>query len=204
MRRRLAVSMCVIGFALPALARHGTQQAVNHDLDGWAVAPFTLTDQHGRAFTEAHLRGRWTFVLFGDTSDCATQCGAALEALAALCQRIERADAMKTTQVVFISLDPKRDTSARLRQYLSAYDTRFIGTTGTPEALRRLADDMRAGTAAASTGTGTGTGTDGATQHNHGSLLLIGPDATIRAEYLPPLDVLRLTASYMRMRRGSL
>ena len=183
--------MCVIGFALPALARHGTQQAVNHDLDGWAVAPFTLTDQHGRAFTEAHLRRRWTFVLFGDTSDCATQCGAALEALAALCQRIERADAMKTTQVVFISLDPKRDTSARLRQYLSAYDTRFIGITGTPEALRQLADDMRAGS-------------DGATRHNHGSLLLIGPDATIRAEYLPPLDVLRLTASYMRMRRGSL
>ena len=193
MRRRLAVSMCVIGFALPALARHGTQQAVNHDLDGWAVAPFTLTDQHGRAFTEAHLRGRWTFVLFGNTSDCATQCGAALAALAALCQRIERADAMKTTQVVFISLDPKRGTSARLRQYLSAYDTRFIGATGTPEALRQVADDMRAGT-----------GTDGATQHNDVSLLLVGPDATIRAEYLPPLDVLRLTASYMRMRRGSL
>lgn len=190
MRRRLAVSMCVIGFALPALARHGTQQAVSHDLDGWAVAPFTLTDQYGRAFTEAHLRGRWTFVLFGDTSDCATQCGAALATLAALCQRIERADAMKTTQVVFISLDPKRDTSVRLRQYLSAYDTRFIGATGTPEALRQLADDMRAGA-------------DGATQHNHGSLLLVGPDATIRAEYPPPLDVLRLTASYMRMRRGS-
>lgn len=183
--------MCVIGFVLPALARHGTHQAVNHDLDGWAVAPFTLTDQHGRAFTEAHLRGRWTFVLFGDTSGCATQCGAALAALAALYQRIERADAMKTTQVVFISLDPKRDTPARLREYLAAYDTRFIGATGAPEALRRLADDLRAGT-------------DGATQHNHGSLLLTGPDATIRAEYLPPLDVLRLTASYMRMRRGSL
>ena len=182
--------MCVIGFALPALARHGTQQAVNHDLDGWAVAPFTLTDQHGRAFTEAHLRRRWTFVLFGDISDCATRCDAALATLAALCQRIERADAMKTTQVVFISLDPKRDTSVRLRQYLSAYDTRFIGATGTPEALRQLADDMRAGA-------------DGATQHNHGSLLLVGPDATIRAEYPPPLDVLRLTASYMRMRRGS-
>ena len=191
--------MCVIGFALPALARHGKQQAVSHDLDGWAVAPFTLTDQYGRAFTQAHLRGRWTFVLFGDTGGCATQCGAALAALAALYQRIERADAMKTTQVMFISLDPKRDTLARLREYLAAYDTRFIGTTGAPEALRRLADDMRAGTAAASASTGT----DGATQHNHGSLLLIGPDATIRAEYLPPLDVLRLTASYMRMRRGS-
>ena len=190
MRRRLAVSMCVIGFALPALARHGTQQAVNHDLDGWAVAPFTLTDQHGRAFTEAQLRGRWTFVLFGDTSDCTTRCDAALATLAALCQRIERADAMKTTQVVFISLDPKRDTSVRLRQYLSAYDTRFIGATGAPEALRQLADDMRAGT-------------DGAAQHNHGSLLLIGPDATIRAEYPPPLDVLRLTASYLRTRHGS-
>lgn len=187
MQRRLVVSVCTIGLALPALAHHAKQHPMDHALDGWALAPFLLSDQHGRPFTDGHLRGRWTFVLLGNTTTCAAPCGAALAALTGLCQRIERADAMKTTQILFISLDPQRDNPARLRDYLAAHDARFIGATAAPPALQRVADDLGAGMR----------------RNDRGSLVLIGPDATIRAEYLPPFDVLRLTASYMRTRRGS-
>lgn len=196
MRRRFAASLCVIGLALPALAHHDTRQPSNHSLDGWAVAPFALTDQNGREFTQANLRGRWTFVLFGDTTACAQQCSAALAALVGLTQRIARADAMKTTQIVFISLDPERDTPARLREYLASFDSRFVGATGAPATVRGMADDMGTTVAAAPAGI------DNASPRYRGSLLLIGPDATLRAEYLPPLDVQRLTASYLRARHG--
>ncbi len=196
MRRRLAASLCVIGLALPALAHHDTRQPGSHALDGWAVASFTLTDHNGREFTQDHLRGRWTFVLFGDTTACAQPCEAALAVLAGLTQRIARADAMKTTQIVFISLDPERDTPARLREYLAPFDPRFVGATAAPATVRSVADDMGATAAAAPAGT------HGASPRYRGSLLLIGPDATIRAEYLPPLDVQRLTASYLRARHG--
>lgn len=184
MRRRLAALALTASFALPAQANHAVQQAVRKDLDGWAVAAFTLSDQERREFTRDRLHGRWTFVLFGDATRCGQPCGDALAAVAGLCLRIAPADAMKTTQVLFISLDPRRDTPARLRQYLAAYDSRFIGATGTPVVLQQLADDLGIGAA-------------------RGSLLLVGPDATIRAEYLPPFDVPRLTAAYLRARRGS-
>ena len=192
--RRLHAGLFVAAcLALPALGHHGEVQRANRVLDGWAVSSFTLADQHGQPLTQERLRGRWTFVLFGDTSGCAQRCGAALTALAALYKRIERADVMKTTQVVFVSLDPQRDTPARLREYLALFDPRFVGATGAPAVLHRLADEM--GVKALPTRT-----TD--PPDDRGSLLLVGPDATIRAEYPPPFDVPRLTSAYLRARHG--
>ena len=188
-RRCFAAALLALFLALPAFANHHARQAARHGLDGWELAAFMLTDQHGRAFTRESLQGRWTFVLFGDSRACASQpCGAALAALAGVCQRIAPADAMKTTQILFISLAPHSDTPERLRRYLAGFDPRFVGVTGTPQELRRVADDMG------------GIGMQGSGYS--ASLLLIGPDATIRAEYLPPFDVPRLTAAYLRARRG--
>lgn len=194
-RNRLAASLFAVGLVLPALASHDVRQAVDHELAGWAVAPFALTDQNGREFTQEHLRERWTFVLFGDTTACPQRCGAALGALAGLSRRLAPANALKTTQVLFVSLDPQRDTPARLRAYLAAFDPRFVGVTGAPASVQRLADDLGADDAAAPSGN------RGAPRYR-GSLILIGPDAILRGEYLPPLDAARLTASYLRMRQG--
>ena len=144
MRRLLRASLlvAVVCLAMPALGHHAEAQRFSRELDGWAVASFTLTDQHGQALTEQRLRGNWTFMLFGDTTGCAQRCDAALSALAGLSKRIERADVMQTTQVVFISLDPQRDTPARLRDYLASFDPRFVGGTGAPSMLHRLADEL--------------------------------------------------------------
>ncbi len=183
MQRRAAL-LVVAAVALPALGDHAPQQRANRELDGWAIASFDLIDQHGRPLTQQHLRGRWTFLLFGDTTGCAQRCGTALSALAGVSKRIARADIARTTQMLFITLDPEHDTPARLRDYLAAFDTRFIGASGAPSVLRRLADDF------------------GVDREHPGSLLLVGPDATVRAEYLPPFDVPRLTAAYVRARHG--
>ena len=195
MRRLRALLLVTICLAMPAFGHHGELQRASRELDGWAVASFNLIDQQGRPLTQERLRGRWTFMLFGDTTGCAECCNAALSALAGLSKRIERAELMQTTQVVFVSLDPQRDTPARLREYLTAFDPRFVGGTGTPSMLHRLADEM--GVKTALSPTAAIEQPDGC-----GSLLLVGPDATIRAEYLPPFDVPRLTSAYIRMRQG--
>ena len=178
MRRLLRASLlvAVVCLAMPALGHHAEAQRFSRELDGWAVASFTLTDQHGQALTEQRLRGNWTFMLFGDTTGCAQRCDAALSALAGLSKRIERADVMQTTQVVFISLDPQRDTPARLRDYLASFDPRFVGGTGAPSMLHRLADELSV------KATPTSAGVRAAPPDGRGSLLLVGPDATIRAE----------------------
>ena len=183
MRRRFAFGMAVALFAAatlpPAFAYHGRTQGVNRESAGWPVTSFALVDHHGQPLTELHLAGRWTFVLFGDTR-CGARCDAALAALAAMNRRIARADAIRTTQVLFVSLEPERDTPELLRRHVASFDARFIGATGPRPSLKRLMDelDVSAG----------------------GALVLIGPDAVLRSELLPPYDPMLLTAEYLRAR----
>jgi protein SCO1 len=177
------------GPILPALAHEGESQRVSLASQGWPVDSFTLVDQNGNTFTQERLQGQWTFVLFGDTH-CGQPCTEALSALVAMDQRIARAKAIKTTQVLFVSLDPQRDTPEVLRQYLTSFDDHFIGVSGSLEALKRLTADLGVPVPAS--------GVD-KTSYD-GSLVLIGPDRVVREELLPPFDPLLLTAEYLRTR----
>lgn len=184
---------------VPALADDGSTNHVQHqrenrNVSGWPVGAFTLVDHLGGEFTHDRLQGRWTFVLFGD-SHCGDPCTEALSALGGLVKRIDGTEAVKTTQVLFVSLDPERDTPPRLRQYLALFDQRFIGATGARPILRQLVDEMGVAVAV------TSPGLMRPAQSSHaGSLVLIGPDGVIRVEYLPPFDIKRLTAEFLKMR----
>ena len=180
--------LLMLALALPVSAHHQRTQHVNRSAKGWPIAPFVLQDHHGEPLTHERLRGQWTFVLLGDTA-CAAPCIDVLTALTGLLARIARADARKTTQVIFLSLDPLHDTRERLRDYLAPFDAAFIGGTGPETVLRQVVDDLalkRDG--------------DRAAGDHRGALVLIGPDAVVRVEYLPPYDVMLLTADYMTTR----
>lgn len=178
----------VLALALPAAAHHQRTQHTNRAAKGWPLAPFVLQDHHGAALTLARLQGQWTFVLLGDTR-CAAACTEVLSALAGVRERIANTDARKTLQVVFLSLDPAYDTPQRLRSYLATFDAGFIGGTGAPAVLRQVVDDLALARDA-----------DPAAADHRGALVLLGPDAVVRVEYLPPYDVKLLTADYLTTR----
>jgi len=178
-----------VGPILPALAHDGESQRVNLASQGWPVDSFTLVDQYGDAFTQERLQGQWTFVLFGDTH-CGQPCTEALSSLVAMDQRIARAKAIKTTQVLFVSLDPQRDTPEVLRRYLTAFDDHFIGVSGSLQTLKGLTEEL-----------GASVPVSGVDKTRYaGSLVLIGPDRVVRVELLPPFDPLLLTAEYLKTR----
>lgn len=187
----LALAVCLA--AMPnASARHGRSQQIDKSSAGWPIGAFRLVDQQGQAFTQERFLGRWTFVLLGDTH-CGQRCAAPLSALAGMYRRIARTQALETTQVLFVSSDPARDSPVVLRNYLARFDERFIGATGPSPTLQRLADDLGADLTPA--------GLADATAGNHEiALLLVGPDGAIRAEFLPPFDVELLTAAYLKTR----
>jgi len=197
-KQRLSIAiglwLLAAGPILPALAHHGESQRVNLAAQGWPVDSFTLLDQYGKAFTQDHLQGQWTFVLFGDTH-CTQPCTAALSALVAMHQRIAPTEAIKTTQVLFVSLDPARDTPEILRRYLAPFDQRFIGVGGSRQTLRRFTEDLGVSLPNPLQPAATVDDTSYA-----GSLVLIGPDGVVRAELLPPFDALLLTAEYLKTR----
>jgi len=104
--------------------------------------PFTLVDQTGQAVDQSILEGRWTAVFFGFTH-CPDFCPSTLQALDAARERMgERGDDL---QIVFITVDPERDTPQAMADYLrtASFPEGVIGLTGTPEQVRAAAAAYR-------------------------------------------------------------
>jgi protein SCO1/2 len=90
-----------------------------------ALPAFTLTDQDGKPFTAADLAGQWTLVFPGFTY-CPDVCPTTL----ALLKQVKAGlGPDHPVRVVFLSVDPERDTPQRLKTYLGQFDPSFIGVT---------------------------------------------------------------------------
>ena len=105
--------------------------------------PFQLVDHDGRPVDQTMLEGKWSLVFFGFTY-CPDYCPTTLAALDATKQRL--GDKARDLQIVFISVDPQRDTPQALKDYLSSdgFPEGVIGLTGTPEQVKAAADAYKA------------------------------------------------------------
>ena len=99
--------------------------------------PFQLTDQSGRGVDQRLLKGKWSAVFFGYTF-CPDVCPTTLQTLA-MAQHGLGARA-KDFQVVFVTVDPARDTPAQLKAYLSSdsFPKGAIGLTGTTDQVAAI------------------------------------------------------------------
>jgi len=102
--------------------------------------PFTLTDQRGQAFSDKTLKGKPSLVFFGFTY-CPEVCPTTLTHISAWLKALGP-DADKLN-VVFVTIDPERDTPKQLATYLSSFDPRIHGLTGTPAQVDKVADEYR-------------------------------------------------------------
>lgn len=99
--------------------------------------PFRLVDQNGRSVTDADLLGRPTAMFFGFTH-CPDVCPTTMSELTrSLGELGTDADRLN---VIFVSVDPERDTPAQVKSYLSNFDRRIRGLTGTPEAVAAMTE----------------------------------------------------------------
>jgi protein SCO1 len=141
--------------------------------------PFTLQDGDGRQVADRNYRGKYLLIYFGYTY-CPDVCPTTLTQMADALDRLgPNADRL---QPIFITIDPKRDTPAVVKQYAAAFSPRLIGLTGSPEQIAGVAREYRVYYAEHRTGPGPG---DYAMDHSS-ILYLIGPDgkfvAPIRAD----------------------
>ncbi len=98
------------------------------------VGEFSLLDQNNAPFGAAQLRGTATLVYFGYTH-CPDVCPLTLLQLA----QVVKSNVVPGLRVVFITVDPARDTPPQLAQYVHAFDPDFIGLTGTTANLQTVA-----------------------------------------------------------------
>jgi len=139
--------------------------------------PFALTDDHGRAVTDASYRGRWMLVYFGYTF-CPDVCPTELQTIAAALDRLGPQAAQVAP--LFITVDPERDTPAALADYVKLFDDRLIGLTGTPAQIAGVTRAYRVYYAKVTPKDSTSYLMD------HSSFIyLIGPDGRLSALFRP-------------------
>jgi protein SCO1/2 len=103
--------------------------------------PFRLTDQNGATVTEQDLKGRPFLVFFGFTH-CPEVCPTTLFEVSEILRKLGP-DANRVG-VLFITIDPERDTPAALKDYLSSFDPHMLGLTGEADAIAAVAKGYRA------------------------------------------------------------
>lgn len=104
---------------------------------GKTVNDFVL-QQHGGEFTNQHLQGKWTFVIFGYTY-CPDVCPTTLTRIKSVLPSLT---ATANVQIAFVSADPIRDTTSRLHQYVNYFDVSFLGLTTTHDKLFPFAQNL--------------------------------------------------------------
>lgn len=103
--------------------------------------PFQLVSHQGKPFSDKDVAGAPFIVFFGFTH-CPDVCPTAMFELTAVLKAAgPRADKVRA---LFISVDPERDTPELLKLYLSSFDPRIVGLTGTPEQIAAAAKAYRA------------------------------------------------------------
>ena len=104
----------------------------------YALSAFQLSDQNGNAFTREDFLGRWSLVFFGFTS-CPDVCPITMSELAQAYRQIESQPDQPLPQVVFISVDPERDSVETVKEYVERFNSEFIGVTGSDSETANIA-----------------------------------------------------------------
>ncbi|MDE0420951.1 MAG: SCO family protein [Gammaproteobacteria bacterium] len=132
----------VLFFATLAVISVSFALAVWHHDDPDARVEFRLTSHTGDTLTARDLGGRHLMVFFGFTS-CHNICPAQMNKLTRVMSELDQSGHGTRIKPVFISVDPERDTPAKVAAYLEYFDDRFVGLTGSRTALERAAASFR-------------------------------------------------------------
>jgi protein SCO1/2 len=148
-----------------------------------AVADFRLLDIFGQPFTRAELAGAPTLVFFGFTH-CPDVCPTTLLKLA----RVRQAAGITKLRVLFVSIDPQRDTPQAVGLYVHAFDPSFAGVTGEPAAIAAVAQNFGVAVSRVDLPGGQYT-------MDHSAVVFLLDDAArIDAIFTPPFEVAAMAA----------
>ena len=155
-----------------------------------ALPSFTLSGAHG-PIANAQLRGSWWWVVFGYTS-CPDICPTTLASLAAV-QRQLVTTGHAAPRVLFVSVDPVRDSPAQLQRYVSYFERDFVGATGTPVELERFAAALGARFHVPQQ-----TQVQNYSVGHTTTVMLVDPEGRLVARIVPPLDAPRVARAYLQ------
>jgi len=157
---------------------------------------FELVDHNKQAFNLKSLKGNWSFLFFGYTY-CPDICPLAMQIM----KKVWKNPALKITpasnmKMIFVSVDPDRDTPEILKAYAQYYNPAFIGVTGEANEIDNLTDQI-----------GILYGFDepdenGSYNVSHsGQIILIDPQGNMRAVFSPPLSPQSIAQDFIAIKQ---
>lgn len=159
------------------------------------LKPFKLVDQYGQTFDLTRLHGKWSLLYFGYTH-CTYLCPTTLTALHGFEEKLAAHGGTGREQVVFVTVDPQRDTPKRLVKYLASFSGDFIGVTGSAKEISKLtaqfgvlhqkADDK---------------GPDDYRMNHSASVLLIDPNAQLVGTFGASQTAQNMYERFLKIRR---
>jgi protein SCO1 len=134
------VLVIAAGVLIGIVVSEGPRGAAGTALASAIGGPFRLVDQDGKSVTDADLKGKWHLVFFGYTH-CPDTCPTALNDIALALDQL--GPKKPSVGIVFITVDPERDTPPVLKEYLASFDAPVVGLTGTPQEVAQAAKEYR-------------------------------------------------------------
>jgi protein SCO1 len=191
---------CIVGIAgvaASALWRHHARPVDlttgTYFAPGRKLPDFSLIDQRGRVFGSPNLRGRWSLLFFGYTN-CPDFCPTTLTTLAAMQKRLRAAKTSVLPQVIFVSVDAKRDTPAQMAKYVPYFDPEFIGLTAADQpAIEAVAKRFGVSVIIQPASDGT------YTVDHSGAIFVLDPDGRLSAILSGPFSVDALQGDFRRI-----
>lgn len=159
------------------------------------VTDFQLTDHRGQAFTLENLKHNWTFAFFGYTH-CPDVCPTSMAMLAQVQGKLEKQAGLdKLPQVVFVSVDPERDTAALLSEFVPYFHPDFIGASGDAQNTLNLTRQL-----GILYGKTEGSATDNYLVDHSAAIILLDPDGAFRAVFGVPHNPTLIASDFLAIK----
>ena len=155
------------------------------------VPDFQLLDVNAEPITEQMFEDQWSLVFFGFTH-CPDVCPITLQTMKQVVADLQEQQ-QTIPQIVFVSIDPARDTPEVMKNYIGYFDEDFAGVTGDVKAIHDLSSSL--GIVASFTANETDPDNYGV--DHTASLLLIDPQRRVRAKITPPHVADKIVSDYL-------
>jgi protein SCO1 len=156
------------------------------------IGDFALVDHHGDPYDHTRLPGGWTLVFFGFTA-CPDICPTTMSFLNEFVGQLQDTEA-SDTNVVMITVDPARDTPARLAQYVPYFNPEFLGVSGEFLEIHRVATALNTPFRKVP-----GQGENYQVDHSS-NVVLINPRGDYHGFFKAPLDLAKMKLTYRSTR----
>lgn len=144
--QKLAILLVFISVLVGIAITYGIPKPIETNLEiDWVTTPREISQfelkVENNAFTKRSLLGQWNIVLFGYLH-CPDICPTGLMQMSKLAKQLSDTTLEDKVQFIFVSIDPNRDSTEALKQYVQYFNSDFLGATGEHQALKKFTSEL--------------------------------------------------------------